>query len=347
MDRSILFTPLALKRITLPGRLIRSATELFCSTPDAHVPTVEIEVYRRLGRQPLGMILTAHTCVTPEGRANLRQNAIWDDSFLPDAEAVAKAGKAGGVPVVIQIGHGGMKAEGNNGGLPVYTPDNMTREQIRSLVRSFGEAALRARKAGMDGIMLHGAHLYLLSQFFYPKFNHRSDAYGGSALNRFRIIREIMEEVLSVCGASCPLFLKINGDDEGNTEEFHRELVEALRSAEDLLDAVEISGWTASSGGSPKRPYFIENVKRLCREIRIPIIEVGGFRSAPGMLEAIEGGACAVSLSRPLLCEPDFPEKLRDREDAVSRCLGCGYCYKPFDDARGIRCPQAGRILPE
>ena len=198
MDRSILFTPLSLKRITLPGRLIRSATELFGSTSDAHVRPVEIEIYRRLGREPLGMILTSHTCVSPEGRSNPYQNAVWDDAYLPDAEAIAQAGGAEGVPVVMQIGHGGMKAEGNNGGLPVFTPDAMTHEQIRSLVRAFGEAALRARRAGMAGIMLHGAHLYLLSQFFYPKFNHRTDAYGGSALNRFRILREIMEEVRTV-----------------------------------------------------------------------------------------------------------------------------------------------------
>ena len=347
MDKSILFAPLSLKRISLPGRLIRSATELFGSTPDAHIRPVEVEIYRRLGEEPLGMILTSHTCVSPEGRSNPYQNAVWDDGYLPDAEAIAQAGGKRGVPVVMQIGHGGMKAEGNNGGLPVLTPDNMTHEQIRSLVRAFGEAALRARKAGMAGIMLHGAHLYLLSQFFYPKFNHRTDAYGGCALNRFRVLREIMEEVLTVCGGSCPLFLKINGDDEGNTEEYHRDLVEALRSAEGLLDAVEISGWHSAPLGVAEKPYFLDNVRRLSREIGTPVIEVGGFRSAPAMLEAIEAGACAVSVCRPLLCEPDFPTKIRDRDGVVSRCVGCGFCFGPYDPASGIRCPRAGRILPE
>ena len=246
----------------------------------------------------------------------------------------------------MQIGHGGMKAEGSNGGLPVLTPDNMTEEQIRAVVRAMGEAAMRAKRAGMKGVMLHGAHLYLLSQFFYPRFNHRTDAYGGSALNRFRIVREAAEEVRKTCGDDYPLLFKINGDDEEGSEAYHLDLLEALRSAEDLFDAVEISGWHSAPLGKAARPYFIDNVRRLKQEIGLPIIEVGGFRSAEGMLEALEAGASAVSMSRPLLCEPDFPTKLRDSDGIVSRCKGCGFCFKPFDAASGVRCPQAGRLMP-
>ncbi|MBR3999067.1 MAG: hypothetical protein IKI93_12075, partial [Clostridia bacterium] len=200
MDKSILFSPLKLKNMELPGRIVRSATELFCASPEAHPHPAEYRVYERLGEQPLGMIITAHTCVSPEGHSNLWQNAVWSDEYLADTERIAGNAQKHGVPCVMQLGHGGMKAEGNNGGLPVYTPDNMTRDQIRDVVRAFGEAALRAKKSGMTGVMLHGAHQYLLSQFFYPKYNHRTDSYGGCALNRFRIIAEALDEIKKVCG---------------------------------------------------------------------------------------------------------------------------------------------------
>ena len=345
-DKSILFTPTTLGRLSIPGRLVRSATELFCSYPDGHVHPAEFAVYRRLGEQPLGLIITAHTCVSPEGRSNPYQNALWDDAYLPDTEKIAQAAQRNGIPALMQLGHGGMKAEGNNGGLPVLTPDNMTEEQIRAVIRAFGEAALRAKRAGMKGVMLHGAHLYLLSQFFYPRFNHRTDAWGGTALNRFRIVREAAEEIRKTCGGDYPLLLKINGDDEGGTEDYHLDLVEALRSVSGLMDAVEISGWHSAPGGRATRPYFLDNVRRLRQEIDTPLIEVGGFRSAEGMLEALEAGASAVSMSRPLLREPDFPTKLRDIDGAVSPCTGCGFCYRPYDEKTGVRCPHAGPILP-
>ncbi len=99
----------------------------------------------------------------------------------------------------MQLGHGGMKAEGNNGGLRVYTPGNMIETEIAEVIKAFGTAARRAMSAGFSGVMLHAAHMYLLSQFFYPEYNHRTDKYGGSAENRFRMIREIFEEIKMVC----------------------------------------------------------------------------------------------------------------------------------------------------
>ena len=218
INKDILFTPLKLKNITLPGRIVRSATEYFCAEADAHTDLCEIAMYKRLGEQPLGMIITAHTCVSPDGRSNPWQNAIWDDSYIPDACRIVEAAQCHGVPTIMQIGHGGMKAEGNNGGLPVYTPDNMTPEDIQRVIDAFGDAALRAKESGMRGVMVHCAHMYLLSQFFYPVYNHRTDSYGGNAWNRFRIVYEILERIKVKCGEAYPVFLKINVTDEDCSE---------------------------------------------------------------------------------------------------------------------------------
>ena len=341
MDKRRLFTPLALKHFTLPGRIVRSSTELFCSYPDGHVDPYEFDVYDRLSAQPLGMIFTAHTCVSPEGRSNLWQNALWSEEFLDDTRKIAHLAQQHGVPTVLQLGHGGKKAENNNGGLPVYTPDNMTTAQISEVVAAFGRAALLGKAAGMRGILLHGAHMYLLSQFFYPKFNHRTDKYGGSACNRFRIIAEILAEVKKICGDDFPVLLKINGDDEFLTEEYHRDLVEALRTVSDQLDAVEISGWNSAPGGVAKRPFFLENIRRLKGELSLPLIEVGGFRSADTMLEALDAGASAVSVCRPLMQDPNFVSRLKNEDNVVSGCRGCGFCGRPLDKQNPVRCPFA------
>ncbi len=335
------FTPLTLRNIRLPGRTVRSATELFCSYPDAHVHPFEVELYRELADSSLGMILTAHTCVAPEGRSNLYQNAIWSDEYLDDAKDIAAAASAKGTPVVMQLGHGGMKAEGNNGGLRVYTPDNMTEAEIAGVVRSFGAAAQRAKKAGYSGVMLHAAHLYLLSQFFYPEYNHRSDRYGGCAENRFRIIRESFEEIKTVCGDDFPVFMKINGDDRENTAEYHDDIAAVLNLCDRLgMDAAEISGWDSARRGVPEQPYFLENIRKLHTETELPLIAVGGVRTMAGIEELFDAGACAVSMSRPLLQNPQVIKNLAD--GGSSGCTGCCFCFSPLktDGERIIRCPH-------
>ena len=335
-----LFTPLPLKNITLPGRAVRSATELFCSTEDAHVYPYEYDVYRELADKPLGMIITAHTCVSPEGRSNRWQNAIWSDEYLAESAQIAACATSGGVPCVMQLGHGGMKGEGNNGGLPVYTPDSMTKEEIRGVVKAFGKAAERAMKAGFSGVMLHGAHMYLLSQCFYPEYNHRTDEYGGGAENRFRIIREIFEEIKTVCGDRTPVFLKINGDDREDTEAYHRDMVTVLGICETMgMDAVEISGWSSARTGRPDKPYFLENIRRLRRETGIPLIAVGGIRTAEDIEALFDAGADAVSMARPFLQDPDVLEKLAAGKE--TGCTGCCSCFKALDKTKApiVRCP--------
>ncbi len=333
-----LFESLKLPNITLPGRVVRSATELFCSTPDAHIRPFEVEVYRELAGEGLGMILTAHTCVSPEGRSNVWQNGLWSDDYIDETRELVLA--AGNTPVVAQLGHGGMKAEGNNGGLTVFTPDSMTVEEIHSVVRAFGAAAKRAMTAGCAGIMLHGAHLYLLSQMFYPEFNHRTDAYGGSAENRFRIFREIFEEIKTVCGEKTPVFLKINGDDRNDTEEYRRDLVTALDICERLMfDAVEISGWASARNGVPDKPYFLDTLFQMSREVEVNLIGVGGIRSMEDIEQMFKHGASAVSMSRPFL---QNPQVLRDfAEGKPSGCTGCCTCFQPLnlDKNPPVRCP--------
>ena len=290
------------------------------------------------------MILTAHTCVSPEGHANPYQNALWSDEHFDEAKTLADIAGANGTPVVAQLGHGGYKSEGTTHGLPVFKADTMTPDDFRSVAAAFGAAAKRAKDAGFAGVELHGAHLYLLSQCFYPEINHRTDSFGGNAENRFRIIRDCFEAVKKTCGDNFPVFLKINGDDRENTEDYHRDLVDVLNLCSTLgLDAAEISGWDSARRGVPAVPYFLDNIRRLHTETDLPLIAVGGIRTGEDMDALFEAGAVAVSMARPFLQNPDVVRVLEN--GGKSGCTGCCSCFNPLDLTRDpiVRCPFRGK----
>ncbi len=339
-----LHSPLNLRHITLPGRVVRASTELFCATPGGFIHPYEYEVYRELSDKGLGMILSAHTCVSAEGHANPYQNALWSDDHTDETAKLIRIASAHGTPVVMQLGHGGYKAEGNNNGLPVFTADTMTENHFGAVAAAFGRAAQRAKSAGASGVELHGAHLYLLSQCFYPEINHRTDRFGGCAENRFRLIRMCYEAVRETCGDDFPVFLKINGDDRENTEDYHRDLVDVLNLCDTLgMDAAEISGWDSARRGIPPAPYFLDNIRRLKTETALPLIAVGGIRSGDDMDALFDAGASAVSMARPFLQDPDVVRKIE--QGGRSCCTGCCSCFKPLNttDDPIIRCPYRAR----
>ncbi len=341
-----LLTPLRLKNIALPGRAVRSATELFCSTPDAHVRPSEIAVYGELAQQGLGLIVTGNTCVAPGGRSNDYQTALWSDDYMEESAAIAKAASAAGTPVVMQLGHGGHQAQGHNGGLKVLTPDTMTQAEIQQVVKDFAAAAKRAMQAGFSGVMIHAAHTFLLSTFFYPEYNHRTDAYGGSGEKRFRIIREVYEAIKTQCGEDTPVLMKINGDDRTNSAQYHADLVKGLQLLGRLgMDAVEISGMESIQKGKGTGPYFTHRIRALHQECDIPLIAVGGVRTPEDIATLFEAGASAVSFSRPLLQNPGVVREII--AGGRSGCIGCGRCFTPTNEDTPLRvlCPL--RKMPQ
>ncbi len=305
------FSPVAFRNITLPGRIVRSATEYFCADPEGHITQKEFNAYDELAKQPFGLIITGHTCVSPEGRSNAGQNAFWNDMFIEDQSHIADVIHRGGSKIILQIGHGGMKAESSNGGRPFYTPDNISLIQIRETVAAFTEASKRAIKCGFDGIQLHAAHMYLLSQFFYPQYNHRKDAYGGSGVNRFRIIREITEAVKEACGDDFPVFIKINGDNIIDGEQYFSDLCEAANICDTIgIEAIELSGYESVKQDTPEAPYFFETAKRLMQNTTLPLMLVGGIRKREEIDEILASGIKTVSFCRPVMQRNDFIESL-------------------------------------
>jgi len=231
------------------------------------------------------------------------------------------------------------------------TPRELTVNEIEEIVDAFAHAARRAREAGFDGVQLHAAHGWLLSSFLSPHTNRRDDAYGGSTENRVRIVREIYGRARELAGEDFPILIKINTTDfmpDGT------DLNEAVRVAEILaatgFAAMESSGgmWEAVTRGSDElgwpavilpesrtqikrreqEAYFLEGAKALKARLDIPIMLVGGLKSFSVIEQILESGwADLVSLSRPLIRQPDLPNRWR-RDESPDRadCLSCNAC---------------------
>ena len=237
-------------------------------------------------------------------------------------------------------------------------PRALATEEIEEIIMAFVEGIRRAREAGFDGVQLHAAHGWLLSSFLSPHTNKRNDRYGGSTENRTRIVREIRARARTIAGDDFPVLIKFNTTDflpEGT------DLSEAIRIAKLLagagFDAIEASGgmwecvirgkkelgWPAvflpesrtKIGSKDRQAYFLDAAKALKQSIDIPIITVGGIRSF-SMAEEILSSQWAdfVSLSRPLIRQPDLPNLWQTgMGDGTAQCISCNACL-PFRDYR-------------
>lgn len=331
--------PFTLKGVEFKNRVIRSATQDPFGTADGFVTDKQVELYSTLAHNNIGLIITGHVCVDPHGRANLFQNAFYDDSFMEGQRRVVKACHEGGSKVFLQINHAGLQAPEAvlDGKAPVgptaiaFSPKNpvgeaLTAKGIEELEKKYAAAALRAKECGFDGVQLHCAHNYLLSQFISPVHNKRTDEYGGSAENRFRIGKETILKIREIVGADYPLIIKINSNIEENDEEFSSDLIEICMICREAgADGVEVSGCNfASAGRTGARTYYLARASSIKRATGLPVFLVGGVRAKEDMQKVFDGGLDMVSLSRPFICQPDIVTRFINGEQAV--CTSCSKC---------------------
>jgi 2,4-dienoyl-CoA reductase-like NADH-dependent reductase (Old Yellow Enzyme family) len=267
-----------------------------------------------------------------------------------------------GSPVVMQLVHGGLFSAPILTGTiplgpsPLETPDGkigkeMSKRDIDEAVNSFRNAAVRAKVSGFDGVQVHAAHGWLLSQFLSPFFNKRTDEYGGSLENRARIVIEVARRIREATGDNFAVLVKINSDDflpgGFNTDEM-LEVSAMLENAG--VDAIEISGGTIGAllTGNPegsfspvsrKDVYYAEAAKHLKEKIRIPVILVGGIRTFEVADELVKTGVTDyISLCRPLIREPDLIKKWKSGNLKKSDCISDSACFQPGMEGKGVHC---------
>ncbi len=324
------FEPVELNNIDLKNRLVRSATWEGIAGLDGSVTDKAYEIYEELAKGGVGAIITGFTSVSLHDYYFDAMMRLIDDALIPQYKKLVDVIHKEDTPVIAQLALGGYYRE-VNGRYELVEPDDMTEEEIRHVIRQFIEAAVRAKKAGFDGVQIHAAHFFFLSRFISPVHNHRMDAYGGSTENRSRILLEILEGIKKEAG-DLHVTVKINSSDfvDGGLEEDESLLICKLLDQAGI-DSIEVSGNGTSVAGIKahvNEGYFVPFAAKVAEAVSCPVIVVGGFRSLDTMEEVLNKTKIEmISLSRPLLREPDWPQKLRENPTVISKCISCNRCY--------------------
>ena len=257
-----------------------------------------------------------------------------DESFLEDYKKLTEKAQAHGCHLWMQINHPGRQApvyldkapvSASNVKMPAkmyLEPRPLTEDEILDLIERYGTAALVAKKAGMKGAQIHGAHGYLVSQFLSPLTNIRTDRWGGSLENRARFVLEIYRNMRKKCGPDFPLGIKINSADFQRgafTEEESMEVIQMLDA--EGMDLIEVSGGTyerAAMVGTQQREstkqreaYFLDFIVKVRDKIKTPLMLTGGFRTVETMIKAVENGELDfVGLGRPFCLYPNVAKEI-------------------------------------
>lgn len=343
------FSPVTIGNLTLKNRFVRSATHDDFGLPDGRMSEREFSLLNDLAKGNVALIFSAITAVSEEGISEMLQNRLdHDDMIASQRQAIATV-HAYDTKYIVQLAHGGYKSRINQpwGPMSITLPDGriskaMAKQEIRKVCLDFALSAKRAMIAGADGVQIHAAHGYLLTQFISPLENKRDDDYGGEALNRFRIVTEIVEAIHDECGFDFPIFLKINANlVRGNAElvaenlVYLEDLIQMCNQAKNLnISAIELGGTGYPLLESKHHPFFLQQALRLRRQVDLPLILVGGFKSLEEIETSLSYGIDLVSMSRPFICEPDLVIRFRNHQ-ARSSCISCNQCFTlPKKDGR-------------
>lgn len=331
------FSPLALPNGTvLPNRIAKAAMEEGLAV-DGQLPGEEIvRLYSAWSAGGAGLLITGNVMVHDAALTGPSGIVLDDRQPLAPFELWANAAKSGGAKVWMQISHPGRQVQANMPGVAwgpsdkrvelgqstklFAEPTAMTGEQIAETVERFATTAALAEKAGFDGVEIHGAHGYLLSQFLSPLVNTRTDEWGGSLENRARFLLDVVRAVRARVAPGFAVAVKLNSAD------FQRGGFEAddARRVIDMLaplgvDLVELSGGSyespAMSGASAdsrtlaREAYFLELAEQLVASSPIPLMMTGGVRRLPIAQKVLASGVAVVGMGTALAAAPDLPKR--------------------------------------
>ncbi|MDO6655216.1 NADPH dehydrogenase NamA [Anaerobacillus sp. 1_MG-2023] len=312
---SALFTPYTIKNVTFPNRIVMSPMCMYsCEAQDGKATSFHYIHYTSRAVGGTGLIFTEAAAITEQGRISPQDLGIWSDDHIEGLKKIVHLSQEQGSKVGIQLAHAGRKAVLDGpiiapSSIPfndeMKTPEEMTVEQIKATIDAFRKGAERAKEAGFDVIELHGAHGYLINEFLSPLTNKRKDEYGGSRENRYRFLKETINEVNEVWDG--PLFVRISAEEyheEGNTmEDFVYFSDEMKKQGVDLVDC-------STGGVVPARiqaypGYQVKHAEQIRRESNIATGAVGLITHPLQAEEIIQNErADLVLLAREMLRDP-------------------------------------------
>ncbi|MGX6441870.1 NADH-dependent flavin oxidoreductase [Neobacillus sp. K501] len=317
--------------ITIKNRVVMVPMTTWSSNDDYTVSDEEIKYYKKRVNG-VGLVITGCTHVQPNGIGFTHEFAAYDDKFIPSLRKLAEAAKSGGAPALLQIFHAGNKALPSltpNGEVvsssaveteatafaPSVLPRELSHDEIIEVIHAFGETTRRAIEAGFDGVEIHGAHGFLLQNFFSPFFNRREDEWGGSLENRLRFPLAVIQEMKNVIKnhATRPFILgyRISPEENGGYGmEDAYELIDRL--VEQDLDYIHVSLDDVSS-----KPRGIEDGKTRLELIvehvngRVPVMAAGFMVTADDVASALNKGLSLAAIGHGLIMNPDWVEKVQ------------------------------------
>jgi 2,4-dienoyl-CoA reductase-like NADH-dependent reductase (Old Yellow Enzyme family) len=323
-----------------------------------HAPTEAlIQWYRVRVRGGVGLVVVESVAIAPDAKLLPFMMGIWEDGQVAGLARLASAIRAEGVPAVVQIVHGGARswrddlAQERVGPSPVALlpgplPRELSEPELVGIIEAFAQAARRAKEAGFDGVEIHAAHYYLLSEFLSPRTNLRTDRWGQDRAGRARFPLAVVAAVREAVGPGYPIFCRLHGQEAvegGLTTEDAIFFAQVMAQAG--VDVLDISGIGQSSMGEwegqpflntssvlPKEApggSFGEATGRIRAAVKIPVIAVGKLAASGAAQQVLDRGqADLVALARPLIADPRAPEKILAGLDAeVESCRECLACF--------------------
>lgn len=344
---SKLFTPFRIGNLLIKNRFVRSATTSYWSDEEGVLSDPILELYKNLAEGGVGLIIKGHSYINEKGKAHSKQSGLSSKKHIPRMKELTDSVHSYGSKIIAQLNHGGFTSKADRATASFYSRDNLeARElsvmEISSIVEDFTQAAENAIEAGFDGIQIHSAHGYLVSQFLSDIVNKREDKYGGSLEKRAQLLLEIYDAIRKKIGSETIIGVKMN------CEDFVKEkgliITDSIRVAKMLqergIDFIEISG------GGPEQDREIRKTRGRAEKEKgyseatwgkhaekfresvpdLPLILVDGIRSKTTMDALLENNIVDfISMSKPFIIEPELVKLLEKGQDKSS-CIDCGEC---------------------
>lgn len=342
-----LLSPINIGNMELKNRFVVTAMASLLCNADGSVTEKFIAYHEAKARGGWGLIITENFYAEPRGKSFPTLAGLHSDKLIEGHVKLTDLIHKHGGKIVAQIYHCGRQTTKTLTGMTPAAPSAMfdamyqeevhelSIEEIHDLVDKFGNLALRAKKAGYDGVEIHGAHGYLISEFLSPFVNKRTDEYGGTFYNRARFLLEIIADIREKVGDDFPILLRISGEElvpGGRTIEDTKAIAMLVEQAGvDAIDvSVGISGVTSSrtkiippqSVGHGWNTDWSAEIKKV---VNIPVIAAGRIND-PLLAESVlaSGKADLIGMGRASLADPDMPNKVMDgRFDEINHCIAC------------------------
>lgn len=339
------FSPITIKGKTIKNRFAVPAMVTDFCNEDGTATERYLAYHEEKAKGGWGLIITEDYNVSPEGHGFRCTAGLWNDKQIASHSELPKRVHRYGTVILAQIYHCGRQT--NSRAIPGLKPrsssaimcpfgdeipDPLTTEEVKEMVSWYGDTALRAKKCGFDGVEIHGAHGYLIAQFFSPYSNKRLDEYGGNFWNRTRFAREIIQDIRRKCGDDFIIDMRISADEfveGGLTLEDAKAIAVMMEQAG--LDMIHVSIGTYLSvdlniaSSLSGHGWFADWGKAVREAVKIPVIVVSRVNDPFLADEMIATGKCdLVAMGRASLADPALPAKAKEKRFAdIRRCIGC------------------------